>query len=246
MRRFARLNLLLLTLSVSACALTPNSDVNSFAQDTGSNSFEVFDRSLTSANALVLPVQHDRQTSGPSCGAHALASVVNYWRGPGTLDGTALYQEHPPAMPAGYSMAELMALAQSYELVTSGVRMSNQAITRELERGRPVLIPVRLPSIYVQQRQFPGGDIPVVGFVRNTIINRAGRASELTSLAMVDHYLLVVGYEEDKFVVVEPVMGYRTISFDTLERYREHFNDAAIVFSGQPNSASAPAERPAG
>jgi hypothetical protein len=247
MRRFARLNLLLLTLCASGCALTPTSDVNSFAEDTASNSFEVFDRSLTSTNALVLPVIHDRQTSGPSCGAHALASVVNYWRGPGTLDGTTLYQEHPPAMPAGYSMAELMALAQSYDLVSSGVRMSNQAITRELERGRPVLIPVRLPSIYVQQRQLPGGDIPVVGFVRNTIIYRAGRVSELTSLAMVDHYLLIVGYEDDKFVVVEPVMGYRTISFDKLERYREHFNDAAIVFSGQPNSANAaPAERPAG
>jgi hypothetical protein len=247
MRRFARLNLLLLTLCAGGCALTPNSDVASFAEDTSSNSFEVFDRSLTSERALVLPVVHDRQTSGPSCGAHVLASVVNYWRGPGTLDGTALYQQHPPAMPAGYSMAELMALAQGYGLVTSGVRMSNEAITRELERGRPVLIPVRLPSIYVQQRQLPGGDIPVVGFVRNTIIYRAGRVSELTSLAMVDHYLLVVGYEDDKFVVVEPVMGYRTIGFDKLDRYREHFNDAAIVFSGQPNSANAaPAEAPAG
>jgi len=246
MRRFARLNLLLLTLCTGACALTPNSDVNAFAEDTASNSFEAYDRSLASTNALVLPVLHDRQTSGPSCGAHALASVVNYWRGPGTLNGAALFQEHPPAMPAGYSMAELMGLARGYGLVSSGVRMPSEAITRELERGRPVLIPVRLPSIYVQQRQLPGGDIPVVGFVRNTIINRAGRVSELTALAMVDHYLLVVGYEEDKFVVVEPVMGYRTINAGTLERYREHFNDAAIVFSGQPNTANAaPAEAPA-
>jgi hypothetical protein len=220
--------------------------VGTFAENTASNSFEVFDRSLTSSGALVLPVEHDRQTAGPSCGAHVLASVVNYWRGPDTLSGAALYQQTPPASPSGYSMAELISLAQGQGLLASPVRISNDLISRELERGRPVLVPVRLPSIYVQQRQLPGGDIPVVGFVRNTIIYRAGRVSEWTELAMVDHYLLVVGYEQDKFVVIEPVMGYRTISFDRLERYREHFNDAAIVFSGSPAQASAAPAQPPG
>jgi hypothetical protein len=244
--RFARLNLLLLALSAGGCALSPVSDVGSFAQSTGSNSFEVFDRTLQSSEALVLPVVHDRQTAGPSCGAHALASLVNYWRGPGTLDGETLYRQTPPRSPSGYSMAELMTIAQSNGLLASAVRISDQQITQELERGRPVLVPVRLPSIYVQQRQLPGGDIPIVGFVRNTIIYRAGRVSELADLALVDHYLLIVGYEDDKFVVVEPVMGYRTISFDKLERYREHFEDAAIVFSSstprQGQVSQAPAE----
>lgn len=244
--RFARLNLLLLALCAGGCALTPRSDVNAFAESTGSNSFEVFDRTLQSNEALVLPVVHDRQTSGPSCGAHALASVVNYWRGPGTMDGEALYRQTPPRSPSGYSMAELMTIAQANGLLASAVRLTDEQITQELERGRPVLVPVRLPSIYVQQRQLPGGDIPIVGFVRNTVIYRAGRVSELTNLAVVDHYLLVVGYEDDKFVVVEPVMGYRTISFNRLDRYREHFQNAAIVFSStQPRqgvAAQAPAE----
>jgi hypothetical protein len=48
---------------------------------------------------------------------------------------------------------------------------------------------------------------------------------------MVDHYLLVAGYDEQTFVVVEPVMGYRTISFSKLARYRAAFGNAAIVFS---------------
>jgi hypothetical protein len=244
--RLARLNLLLLTLCAGGCALTPVSNVGSFAESTGSNSFEVFDRTLQSNEALVLPVEHDRQTAGPSCGAHALASVVNYWRGPGTMDGETLYRTTPPRSPSGYSMAELMTIAQSNGLLASAVRLSDQQITQELERGRPVLVPVRLPSIYVQQRQLPGGDIPVVGFLRNTLIYRAGRVSEWTELALVDHYLLIVGYEDEMFVVVEPVMGYRTIGFDKLERYREHFGDAAIVFSStQPRpgrAAGAPAE----
>ena len=243
-RRFVRLNALLLTLCAAGCALTPNSDVNAFAENSGSNSFEVFDRSLQSNEALVLPVVHDQQTAGPSCGAHVLASVVNYWRGPGTLDGETLFRQRPPASPSGYSMAELMTLAQANGLLASAVRLSDQQITQELERGRPVLVPVRLPSIYVQQRQLPGGDIPVVGLVRNALIYRAGRVSELIDTAVVDHYLLVVGYEDDMFVVVEPVMGYRTIGFDKLDRYREHFQDAAIVFSGPPRRQGEGARAP--
>src|SRR5690606_3551527 len=81
MNRGLCLFVLLLSLSVGGCALNPNSTISVFAHSSGSNSFEVLDRRVSPA-ALVLPVEHDRQTRGPSCGAHALASVVNYWRGP--------------------------------------------------------------------------------------------------------------------------------------------------------------------
>lgn len=247
--RCFRFNALLLALAAAGCAISPTSDVSQFAAESGNNSFEVFHRGVDS-QALVLPVVHDRQTEGPACGAHALASVVNYWRGPGTLDGSALYRAAPPASPSGYSMAELMTIAQAQGLLTSAVRMPREAIVQELEAGRPVLVPVQLPSIYVQQRVLPGGNVPVVGVVRNGIIARAGRVSEMTHLAVVDHYLLVVGYEGQSFVVVEPVMGYRTISFRKLERYRRAFGDAAMVFSsvGPPRAqaaAAAPVQRSA-
>jgi predicted double-glycine peptidase len=242
--RGLRLGVLTLSLLAAGCAISPNSNVEEFAESSGSNSFEIFDRSVTSPRALVLPVVHDRQTAGPSCGAHALASVVNYWRGPGTIEGQALFRERPPADGTGYSMAELLDLARQEQLLASAVRMPQQGLIRELEAGRPVLVPVRLPSIYVHQRIVPGGDVPVVGLVRNSVIYRAGRVSEFSRLAMVNHYLLVVGYDDDRFVVVEPVMGYRTISFTKLERYRRAFQDAAIVFSANrpPRRAEAPAE----
>lgn len=239
---------LLLMLTIAGCAVTPNSDVTAFAQQSSANSFELFDRRLQSSEALVLPVVHDRQTSGPSCGAHALASMINYWRGPDTITGQAIYRQTPPTNEAGYSMAELMSLARNNGLLASAVRLNQQQVIEELENGRPVLTPVNLPSIYVQQRQLPGGDMPVIGLARNTLIYRAGRVSEWTRLAMVDHYLLVVGYEDDTFVVVEPVMGYRTIRAPKLERYRSRFNDAAIVFSAAPgaNSNAAREERRGG
>lgn len=229
----------ILALAAAGCAIYPNADVSGFARNSGANSFEMRGRALPAdAQALVLPVVHDRQRDGPSCGAHALASVINYWRGPNTVSGDALYRATPPATASGYSMAELVALAQANGLVASPVRLARADIMRELEAGRPVLVPVRLPSIYVQQRTLPGADAPVVGFMRNALVYRAARASELTGAMLVNHYLLVAGYEGDTLVVLEPVMGFRTISADKLERFRAPFGDAAIVFSG-PGGAPA-------
>ena len=219
-----------LALFISGCAVTPVPDVNSFAEDSANNSFEVFDRRMA-GNALVLPVVHDRQTNGASCGAHALASVINYWRGPGTADGNTIYTSTPPVNTAGYSIAEVMTLARANGLIASGVRLDDAGIVRELESGRPVLVAVRLPSIYVQNRTYPGANAPVLGFVGSVLSYRVGQVSQFTGLEMVDHYLLVVGYDDERWVVVEPVMGYRTISRDKLERYRAPFENASVVFS---------------
>lgn len=239
MSRGLCLVVLLLSLSVGGCALNPNSTISEFAHSSGSNSFEVFERRASPA-ALVLPVEHDRQTRGPSCGAHALASVLSYWRGQGTLKGDELYRDHPPADPAGYSIAELLTLARKQGLLASAVAMPEPGLVQELESGRPVLVAVRLPSIYVQQRSLPGGGTPILGIARNTLFDRVGRLSEAGELAMVDHYLLVVGYEDDRFVVVEPVVGYRTISAQRLARFRRSFGAAAIVFSLPETAAPAP------
>lgn len=238
--RSVRLTALLTALFVAGCANRPTPDVATFAAQSGANSFEVFNRRLQSPQALVLPVVHDAQTEGPACGAHALASVINYWRKDARVTGRAIFHATPPASKSGYSMSELIVMAQAQGLLASPVRLAESLIVRELEAGRPVLIPVRLPSIYVQQRQLPGGDVPVIGLARNSLIYRAGRVSELTRLAVVDHYLLVAGYENETFVVVEPVMGYRTISFAKLERYRRAFGDAAIVFSGPTHASFQP------
>lgn len=215
----------------AGCAVRPYSDVSAFAGRTGANSFEVFGRDLDASEALVLPVVHDRQTTGPSCGAHALASVINYWQETPAVTGTEIYAATPPASATGYSMAELMQLAQANGLLASAVRMPGEGLVAELERGRPVLVPVRLPAVYIQQRTLPGSSLPLVGTLRNSVIDRAAWVSEQGDTGLVDHYLLVAGHEGDTFVVVEPVRGYRTISREKLARYRAAFSEAAIVFS---------------
>lgn len=223
---------LLLALCLGGCAISPNADVNAFAQRSANNSFEVFNRGFDSPDALVLPVVHDRQRSGPSCGAHVMASAINYWEGAGTVTGDGLFTGTPPADTTnGYSVAELLALARTHGLTAVGARLGDQDIIHELEAGRPVIVPVMVPAIYLQTRSVPGGNIPVLGTARNLIVSRAARISEFTHTAVISHYVLVVGYQGDHFVVVEPVYGYRTISFERLGRYRRPFNNAAIVMS---------------
>lgn len=224
---------LALALSAGACAVNPYSDVSAFATRTDANSFSAFGGALTPAEALVLPVVHDRQTEGPSCGAHALASVLNYWNRSAAVRGREIFETAPPASSAGYSMAELVTMAEERGLLARAVRLPEDVIVAELERGRPVLVPVRVPAVYLQRRTLPGANVPLVHLAKSALVDRTGRFAELSNLGMVDHYLLMVGHERDKLVVVEPILGFRTIERETLQRYRSAFGDAAIVFSGR-------------
>jgi predicted double-glycine peptidase len=226
---------LLLALSAGGCAATTAPDLSTFALHSAGNSFEVLHRRVNAPDALALPLVQDRQTSAASCGAHALASVVNYWRGPGTSIGDDIFRTTPPADAArGYTMAELIGLAEQRGLRAAGVRLDQAGLVAELESGRPVLIPVRVPEIYVDSLTLPGERIPVLGLARNLLVERTARLSEWTGRAMLDHYVLVAGHSGSQFVLLDPVLGFRTISATRLARYRAPFAGAAIVFSAQP------------
>jgi len=221
-----------LALGLSACAVQPASDPAAFAARTGTNSFELFGAAVDPPKTLLLPVVHDRQFDGAACGAHALASVVNYWHGAGTVTGAGIFAAAPPAdTQNGYSMAELLKLAAANDLQASAIRLPHEGILAELEAGRPVLVPVEVPSVYVQTWQLPGMNVPLLGFPSEFITSRTAWLSEKTNRQMLNHYVLVAGYEGDMFVVLEPVAGLRTISAERLARYRTPFGNAAIVFS---------------
>jgi predicted double-glycine peptidase len=225
------------TLLLAGCATTPIPDLATFAERPSHNSFEILDRGVDPPQTLVLPLVQDRQTAGPSCGAHALASVMNYW-GERAVQGSALYESRPPAHPAGYSIAELLAIAGDRGLLASAVRLSDAEVVAELDNGRPVILPVRIPAIYLTQRTFPGADLPIIGVPANLLTHRVARVSEWTNSAMIDHYLVAAGHADDRLVVLEPILGYRTMSFTKLARYRRAFGNAAIVMSQPPELAA--------
>jgi hypothetical protein len=227
-----------LAFGVSACATTPSASPDAFAARSAANSFEVFDGAVDPPSTLLLPVVHDRQINGMACGAHALASLTNYWLGSGHVSGAAIFASSPPAdMTSGYSMAEILTLAAKQGLLASAVRLQPADVVRELEAGRPVLVPVRVPSVFVQGWQLPGANVPVLGFPAAFVMSRSAQLSEMTGKGMLNHYVLIAGYDGDTFVILEPVMGLRTISAERLARYREAFGNAAIVFSPPPDAA---------
>lgn len=228
-----------LALGASACAIHPTADPAAFAARTSANSFELFGAAVDPPKTLLLPVTHDRQLDGAACGAHALASVINYWYGAGTMTGADLFAGTPPADTLnGYSMAELLKLSAANNLLASAVRMPQEGLLAELEAGRPVLVPVEVPSVYVQTWQLPGMNVPLLGFPAEFITSRTAWLSEKSNQQMLNHYVLVAGYEGDMFVVLEPVAGLRTISAERLARYREPFGNAAIVFSKDEGRSS--------
>jgi hypothetical protein len=233
-----RAQILLLALCLGACVTRPTPTINAFAENSANNSFEVLHRSFRE-NGLVLPVVHDQQREAQSCGANALASVINYWRGAGAATGDGMYAANPPSDPRGYNLNELAALARAHGLIASTVRLGKDGLISELEHGRPVLVPVLLPAVFVANRSAPGENAPVVGFVSRNFVGRVGWVLEHTHLGLVSHYLVVVGYDAHRFAVVEPVRGYRTITFARLERYRRPYGDAALVLSGTRRPPSA-------
>jgi len=160
------------------------------------------------------------------------------------MTGADLFAGTSPADTLnGYSMAELLKLSAANNLLASAVRMPQEGLLAELEAGRPVLVPVEVPSVYVQTWQLPGMNVPLLGFPAEFITSRTAWLSEKINQQMLNHYVLVAGYEGDMFVVLEPVAGLRTISAERLARYREPFGNAAIVFSKEKElSASAPGD----
>jgi hypothetical protein len=236
LKRHTAAGLAIAGLAVCSCATEPVPRLETFADRGYANSFELIDRSVGGADALVLDVPYDRQENRVACGAHVLASVVRYWR-PDAEDvtGAGLFAARPPAdMTHGYSLAELVALAEVEGLDAFGVRLPEPGLVAELEQGRPVLVPLALPSVWIQTHTLFAPDAPPLGNLKNLAIGRVGAMSALTGLAMGSHYVLVVGYADDRFVLLDPIMGYRTISRARLRKFRDDSGDAALVFSARP------------
>ena len=209
-----------------------------FAARGGANSFEAFGR-LPGRDALVLDVKFDRQENRVACGAHVLASMIRYWRpGEASVTGKAIFVEHPPAdMASGYSMQELVQLSGGYGLSAYGVRLEEANLEEELEKGRPALVPIYLPFVYEQSESLFDPDPVIVAQLKALAMRPFGLAAEITGAGMLAHYVLVVGYSKDRFVLLDPVLGYRTIAKPRLERYRARYDRAGLIFSPKTSGA---------
>ena len=128
-------------------------------------------------------------------------------------------------------MGELIDIAHNHKLKAFGVRLNDDRVKVEINAGRPVIIPVQIPYVFLQSRTLFDPDFVPVGNLKNRFLNRLALVHQWTDTNLLDHYVLVVGFDDTKFVLLDPIMGYRTISAEKLSSYREPFENAAIVFS---------------
>lgn len=152
----------------------------------------------------MLAVQFIGQTSRADCGMAALASVMEYYKGP-AYSQQALLDRYPPASSRGYSLGELRDIAQAHDFAGFVVPGNNQFLRDQLGRSRPLIVPLQV------QEAAP-------------LISRALDRSY-------DHYVVVVGLDDErrKVVTMDPARGPVELDFDDFAASWEKMNHAVLL-----------------
>jgi predicted double-glycine peptidase len=228
------------SLLLASCFAAPaNADRSDFLSTPSRNAVPPAAINLEPSATLLLDVRLDRQTASNSCGAHAVASLVDYWQRAdaaaapsGAVTGEALYLETPPATGAGYSLAEMVSLLERSGLVAVAVTTSIDAIKAELDDGRPVIARVSVATPYlISSTVFPS-EAGLLSGIETGVNGMAARLMEPVSLGRLDHYWVVIGYDATHMIVMDPAMGMRAVRFDAFARAFDRGGKLAVVSGG--------------
>jgi predicted double-glycine peptidase len=154
---------------------------------------------------IALDVPHVRQEARAGCGVAALASVMSFYQDPG-LSSETLLERYPSASPDGYTLGELRDIATTHGFAGFVVPGEMAFLRSNLERGRPVIVPLQL----------------------------SGRMVPLASRAMgarYDHYVVVVGVDDARGTVItlDPARGPMEFDRDAFVAAWEPMNGAALL-----------------
>jgi ABC-type bacteriocin/lantibiotic exporter with double-glycine peptidase domain len=180
--------LVVCALTVSACSTTVRTDR--------------YVQQIDQGEAIAVP--YVRQASRVDCGMAALASVMEYYKGPAYLQRVWL-ERYPPASSRGYSLGELRDIARAHDFA-GFVVPGNEALLREqLSRGRPMIVPLQLQ-----------GAVPLIDRTLDT---------------RYDHYVVVVGMDDErgKVVTMDPARGPVQLDFDDFAAGWEAMNRAVLL-----------------
>lgn len=236
--RLVRASALLLGApALAACVSTPvNADRAAFAQAPSRNAIPPGPVTLRPAEMLLLDVRLDRQVAGNGCGAHAVASLIDYWRraappagAGGAPTGVELYGRTPPARADGYTLAEMAALIEAAGLSALVVNATPDTLKAELEAGRPVIVRVSLPAALVRPATVFPGETPLLSGVETRAF---ALTSRMAGEGRLDHYWLLIGFDGQRMVVLDPAMGIRSVSAAEFEAAFEAGGRLAVVSGG--------------
>jgi hypothetical protein len=194
---------------------------------------------LDAGSTLLLDLHLDRQRASNSCGAHAVASVVDYWMRarpsvPARARKTGLdfYAGDPPDAEAGYDLSELVGLLEDAGLVAVAVGTSMNGIRRELELGRPVIARVSLSAGYLATLRIFDPQTPLLGAMEAHVSDLAARLVEPLPVSRLDHYWVVIGHNADHLIVLDPAIGIRAVQNAAFERAFDLGGRLAVISGG--------------
>lgn len=230
-------------LALTGCVTAPvNADRDAFVSAPTRNAIPTGTLGVPSPSLLLLDVRLDRQVAGNGCGAHAVASLADYWHRlapspafPAPAIGTEIYNRTPPREASGYTLAEMVDLLGAQGLYALVVTSTTDALRSELRAGRPAIVRVTLPANHLRPlRLFP--DQPMLLARIETFA--FGLSSRLFGMERLDHYWLVTGHDADRMIVLDPAMGVRAVSLEAFETVFAAGGHLAVVSGGWKQDAA--------
>ena len=204
MRKNFSLFLAVLCLSFFSLSSSPFPSVKNFKKE--------------SPNSIVLDVRFHRQVDKDyACGAALLHSVLSWW-GAKTTQLRILTKYPPHDKKKGYSLGEMKRIVKKYSFKSFVVGGTAGFLQKQIDAGRPVIVPVKL--------QYDADELAKHGLSRADY-DKVTKKYDL----IYDHYLAVIGYGKNSFVVIDPARGIYKITVEKFEEIWGHHQNAALLIS---------------
>ena len=147
-----------------------------------------------------------KQSRNTSCGSACLVSVLKYWGN--IVSEEEIFHEFPVPSEEGYSVVDLKNIAKRNSLDAYALTMQRNPLVQleeQVLKGRPVICAVRFPwHLYFAY------DVPIYGQTYRTLAWIFGPRK--------NHYIVVFGIKDDKFMIMDPAYGFVTLSQKQFER----------------------------
>lgn len=172
-----------------------------------------------------VPLVH--QTEQESCGAAALASVIQYWSDDSgvTVTEPQLISDYPAYSKEGYPLLQLREIALDKDLLAFGVTLDKNPLNQLLEhvgKGRPVITAMTLPK-----GRYFSKDLPLIEtFDRRAIMGPGDRWK--------NHYVVVMGSSSGELLLMDPQYGYVSIGKGDFMEYWKQQGYSALIVSAKP------------
>ena len=204
MRKNRSVFLALLTFSLFSLSASPYHSVKSFKK--------------TSPGSILLDVTFHRQVEkNYACGAALLHSVLSWW-GSKTTQLRILTKYPPNNKEKGYSLGEMKRIVKQYSLKSFVIGGTSDFIRKQIDAGRPVIVPVKL--------QYDADELAKHG-LSSADYDKVTKKYDL----VFDHYLAVIGYAKNSFVVIDPARGIYKIEIEKFEDIWRHHQNATLLIS---------------